>query len=167
MIKTNRLKIIPLTYIQLLSYLKNDNSLEAELGVGPSFKIISSELKEAFEQTILPNVANAKNNYLYHTLWSLIDKNENKIVGDFCIVGEPDAIGQIEIGYGTYDTFKNKGYMTEAVEGFIAWAKSQPELNTIVADTEKENIASYKILEKNNFIKIAETETLFKWKLKL
>ena len=89
------------------------------------------------------------------------------MVGDICIVGEPNAEGEIEIGYGTYDEFQGKGFMTEAVGGIIAWAKSQPKVVSIIASTEKENIGSFTLLLKNNFLKIRETETLFHWKLKL
>ena len=89
------------------------------------------------------------------------------MVGDLCIVGEPSPEGDIEIGYGTYDAFRGKGYMTEAVGGIIQWAKSQPDVVSIIAGTEKTNVASYTILERNKFIKAGETETLFNWRLKL
>ena len=51
MIETSRLLIRPLTYEQLVKYLQNDNSLEAELNLTPSLRSISPELKEALEQT--------------------------------------------------------------------------------------------------------------------
>ena len=89
------------------------------------------------------------------------------MVGDICIVGEPNSAGEIEIGYGTYEEFQKKGFMTEAVGGMITWAKSQPKVYALIASTEKENIGSFTILLKNNFLKIGETETLFNWKLKL
>ena len=165
MIETKRLLIKPLTYSQLVKYIKADNSLEAELNLYESSRKISPELKEAFEQTILPNVADITKDYLYSTLWTAISKDANKMVGDICIVGEPNVNGEIEIGYGTYDEFQKKGFMTEAVGGMISWAKSQPKVFSIIASTEKENIASFTILLKNNFIKIGETETLFNWKL--
>ena len=164
MIETERLILKPLTYEQLVKYIKCDNSLEVELNLNETSRTISSELKEAFEQTILPNVADKSKNYLYSTLWTAISKIENKMVGDLCIVGEPNANGEIEIGYGTYDEFRNKGFMTEVVSGIIEWAKTQPEIKSIVASTDKTNIASFKVLEKNSFIKIGETETLFNWK---
>ena len=165
MIETERLIIKPLTYNQLEKYILNDNSLEKELNLNETSRSISPELKEAFEQTILPNVADTSKNYLYSTLWTLISKVENKMVGDLCFVGAPNADGEIEIGYGTYDIFAGLGYMTEAVGGMILWAKRQPEIRAIVADTEKQNTASFRILEKNGFVKIGETETLLKWKL--
>lgn len=87
------------------------------------------------------------------------------MIGDLCIVGEPNADGEIEIGYGTYDEFQGKGFMTEIVGGVIEWTKMQPIVKSITATTDKTNTASFKVLQKNNFIKIRETDTQFNWKL--
>lgn len=167
MMETERLILTPLTYDQLVKYCKADNSLENELNLNETSRTISAELKEALEQTILPNVADTTKDYLYSTLWIVISKQANKMVGDICFVGEPNSKGEIEIGYGTYNEFQKKGFMTEAVGGIINWAKSQPKIFSILASTEKENIGSFTILLKNNFLKIGETETLFNWKLQI
>lgn len=167
MIETERLIIKPLTYGQLKKYIKCDNSLEEELKLNQTSRTISDELRDELENTILPNLADKTKNYLYFTLWTAILKVDNKMIGDICIVGEPNAEGEIEIGYGTYDEFQNKGYMTEAVNGMIEWSKTQQIVKSIIASTDKTNAASFKVLEKNNFIKIGETETLLSWKLVL
>jgi len=167
MIETKRLVLKPLNYDQLLKYISVDNSLETELNLNPTSRTISPELKEALEETILPNVADRNKNYLYSTLWTAISKEHNQMVGDLCIVGEPNEAGEIEIGYGTYDEFRNKGFMTEAVSGLIKWAETEPAVKSILASTEKTNIASFSILEKNRFIKIGETETMFNWRLSI
>jgi len=167
MIETERLLIRPLTYDQLIKYIKCDNSLEEELNLDPTSRTISADLKEAFEQTILPNVADPDKDYLYSTLWTIISKPGNKMVADLCFVGEPDEAGQVEIGYGTYEGSRKMGYMTEAVGAMIKWAKEQPKIRSIFAATEKTNDASFSVLEKNNFIKIGETETMLNWKLVL
>lgn len=46
--------------------------------------------------------------------------------------------------------------MTEAVGGIITWAKTQAKVYSIIASIEKENIGSFTILLKNNFIKIGK-----------
>jgi len=167
MIETSRLILKPLTYEQLIKYTKCDHSLEEELDLNKTSRTMSPELKEAFEQTILPNVADKSKNYLYSTLWTAISKAENKIVGDLCIVGEPNSEGEIEIGYGTYEEFQNKGFMTEMVGGLIEWIKTEPIVKSVIASTEKANIASFRVLEKNRFVKTGETETLLNWRLRL
>jgi ribosomal-protein-alanine N-acetyltransferase len=167
MIETARLILKPLTYEQLVKYIRCDGSLEAELKLNGTSRTMSPELKEALEQTILPNVADSTKNYLYSTLWTAISKADNKMIGDLCIVDEPNAEGAIEIGYGTYDEFQGRGFMTEIVGGIIDWAQTQSLVKSIIASTEKTNAASFKVLEKNSFIKTGETGTLYNWKLEL
>jgi len=167
MIETDRLIIRPLTHSQLLKYMKSDNSLEMELNLNTTSRTISPELQEAMEQTILPNVADTTKNYLYSTLWTLISKEKNQMVGDICFVGEPNDDGEIEIGYGTYEEFRNKGFMTEAVGAIIKWAATQSSVKSIIASTDKDNLASFTILEKNNFKKINDSDSLYQWKLKI
>jgi RimJ/RimL family protein N-acetyltransferase len=41
--------------------------------------------------------------------------------------------------------------MSEAISGIIDWASHQQEIKKIVASCDKENFASYKVLEKNHF----------------
>ena len=167
MIETERFIIIPLNYNQLVKYVQCDNSLEEELNLNKTARKISPELKEALEQTILTNVADKSKNYLYSTLWTAISKIENKMVGDFCINGYPNKDGEIEIGYGIYEEFQHRGYMTEIVSGIIEWAKKQSIIKSILASTNKVNPSSIKVLEKNGFTKIGETATLFNWKLEI
>ncbi len=167
MIETKRLILKPLTYEQLVKYAKCDNSLEEELKVKESSRTISPELKEALENTILPNVADKTKNYLYSTLWTAISKSDNSMIGDLCIVGEPNENGEIEIGYGTYEEFQGRGFMTEVVGGIIEWARTQAEVRSIIASTDKTNTASFKVLQKNNFEQIGETESSYHWKLEI
>ncbi|RZK20183.1 MAG: N-acetyltransferase [Pedobacter sp.] len=165
MIETDRLILKPLTHNQLLKYIKDDHSLEKELNLLPTKKNISKSLHDALAQTILPNVFDKDKDYLYHTLWTIISKPDNRMVGDICFVGEPDPEGEIEIGYGTYEEFRGKGFMTEAIGRIIDWAKQQPKVKSIFAATEKENIASYSILEKNHFLHIGEVDDMLSWKI--
>lgn len=167
MIETTRLLLRPLSYEQLVKYCRCDQSLERELNLNDSSRTISEELKEALEQTIMPNVADASKNYLYCTLWTAIAKEENAMVGDLCIAGEPNEHGEIEIGYGTYEEFQGRGFMTEMVAGMISWAKTQPGVKAIVASTDKSNVASFKVLQKNGFAQTGSTDESLHWKLEL
>ena len=167
MIKTKRLTLLPLNYAQLLQYLQPGQLLEKEMGLANISRSISPELKEAFEKIILPNVADSTKNYLYFTLWLSIDRAENKITGGLSFKGEPNAAGEIEIGYGTNEIFRGRGYMTEAVGGMIAWVSVQEEVKFIIAETDLLNIASHKVLERNGFQPGYETETMRWWQLVL
>jgi len=162
MFETTNLILYPLTHSQLLKYIRADGSLETELGLIGSSHPIPPELKEALEQAILPNVADPQKNYLYSTLWTLISKRDNRMVGDLCFHGEPDPDGEVELGYGTYDEFQNKGFMTEAIGGILAWAQHQPEIKSIIANTDTTNIPSLRLLEKNGFTQVGVVDSLVK-----
>jgi [ribosomal protein S5]-alanine N-acetyltransferase len=166
MIETQRLLLFPLTHEQLLQYIVNDATLEAALGLKPSQRSISGDLKEAMETTILPNVADLNKNYLFNSLWTIVLKSEQEMVGDLCFFGEPNDLSELELGYGTYPTHCGQGYMTEAVKAIIDWAFLQKNVKKVLADTEKNNVASYRVLEKNGFVKFEETQTLFRWQCK-
>lgn len=58
--------------------------------------------------------------------------------------------------------------MTEAVGGMILWAQMQlPPIAAIIAETDPDNPASIKVLERNQFQRFAETEENIWWRLSI
>jgi hypothetical protein len=164
-LETERLRIIPLTHNQLINYLQADGSLEEELGVEPLKRRISLELVEAFEKIILPAVGNPSKNYLFYTLWTVIDKEKKVMVGDIGFKGEMNSDGCMEIGYGTYTHFQQQGYMSEAVGALCQWAFEQTHVACVIAETSNANMASQKILVKNGFNAFLEKDNMIWWRL--
>lgn len=163
-LQTDRLIIKPLRYEQLLCYVRPDNSLEDSLGLFPYPRTLPEELKEALEALILPQVATAGDNYLYATLWTMIDRKKSTMVGDLCFKGTPNEHGEIEIGYGTYADFQGRGFMTEAVGAMAAWALEQPSVRAILAETDADNIPSHRTLAKNGFTVFRQIENMIWWR---
>jgi ribosomal-protein-alanine N-acetyltransferase len=163
-LETERLLIKPLSYNQLREYTELNNRLEQSLGLNSFTRTLPDELKEALEQVILPQVA-ASDNPLYATLWTIIDKEQKLMVGDLCFKGAPNAQGEVEIGYGTYDSFQGRGFMTEAIGAVTQWALKQPEVQAILAETDINNIASHRTLSKNSFTVYKEVENMIWWRL--
>lgn len=164
-LETDRLRIVPLSHNQLINYLQADGSLEKELDVEPLKRQISLELIEAFEKIILPAVGNPSCNYLFSTLWTVIDKEKKVMVGDICFKGNATPDGEVEIGYGTYPQFQKQGYMTEAVGTLCQWAFDQKIVTCILADTQVTNIASQRVLIKNGFKAFYESQSRVYWRL--
>ena len=164
-IETERLYLHPLTYEQLKQYLQNDGSLEKELGIERKQRKIHPELKEALENTLLPSVANNAD-YHFFTLWTMISKEHNSMIGDLCFKGAPCEDGGVEIGYGIYPAFERRGFITEAVEVLCHWALRQKYVRMVRAETDRENIASQKVLQKNGFVFMGEKNRMLQWQLK-
>jgi [ribosomal protein S5]-alanine N-acetyltransferase len=164
-LQTPRLRIIPLTKEQLSNYSIPDFSLENSLHVNTISRMVPEFLANVINNKILPSVSDTTKNPLYYTFWTIIFKQENVMVADCCFKGEPNEKGEIEIGYGTYPAFEGKGFMTEAVGEMVKWAFEQPNVQAVTAQTDPTNIASQKILEKNNFVEYGRTAENILWRI--
>lgn len=166
-IRTERLRIIPLSYKQLKKYLQKDFSLEKELGLQHVPRYVPEDLEEVLEEVILPSVLKSEPDHLFHTLWTLIEDKANNLVGDLCFKGKPNQFGEVEIGYGVHEYYRNRGFMTEAIEGMIGWLNRYPTARVMTAETKIDNIASQRTLEKLGFRLDKETENECWWRLSL
>jgi len=151
-IETKRLIIKPLSFDELKKYNTSPGDLANELGLIPSQTLIDQETRDAITNDLLPNVADPNKDPLFYTMWIVIGKSEQAIVGGICFHGEPDEKGEVELGYGTDDQYRNRGIMTEAIAGMIQWISKNKKVKIIKAETDPENISSVRVLEKNDFI---------------
>jgi ribosomal-protein-alanine N-acetyltransferase len=164
-LETDRLLLQALTYAQLLMYPRNDGMLEAQLGVSPHYRELDKDLVYSLDVFLIPYLIENPHHYLFATLWVLVHKSQKVIIGDISFKGAPSDKGLVEIGYGTFPEFRGNGFMTEAVGKMTYWAFSHQEVNIILAETDKENIASQKILNKNKFVPFAEAGSSYWWRL--
>jgi [ribosomal protein S5]-alanine N-acetyltransferase len=164
-LQTPRLRIIPLSKEQLASYSISDYSLENSLNVNAIPRIVPEFLTNVITNKVLPHLNDNTKDPLYFTFWTIISKQENVMVADLCFKGEPNENGEIEIGYGTYPAFEGKGFMTEAVGEMVRWAFTQSNVQAVTAQTDPTNIASQKILEKNNFVEYGRTAENILWRI--
>ena len=167
MIETKRLVLKPLSYNELIKHVRSPNELARDLGLTPSTSLIEKEVQEAILDDLLPNLSDLEKDPLFYTMWIIIEKSIKSIIGGTCFHGEPDENGEVEIGYGTDSNYQNKGYMTEAISGVIQWVKDNKHAHTIKAETDKTNIASILVLEKNNFKLIEQNDNSVVMKLKI
>jgi len=163
-LETKKLKLIPLDAQNLRWSIEDRGKMERNLGV----KITDTELEEPVKtamRTSLQKVIENKEDYLWYTNWVIVFKKENKIIGGLCFKGYPDEKGKVEIGYGMQDEYRCKGYATEAVKELINWAFSFNNVTEIIAETEKDNLPSHRVLEKVGMEKYEENEKMFWWRI--
>jgi len=163
MIETDRLYLIPLTTHQLKLWVKDISALENELNCSyraePMEGIFLDIVKGQFDIT-----SKDETNYLYHSFWFLLRKTDRIVIRSADFKDLPNADGEVEIGYGLGEEFRNHGYMTEAVQAMCLWAMKQKTISHIIAETDIDGIASQHILERCGFRQYRKSETLW-WKL--
>ena len=74
-----------------------------------------------------------------------------------------DENGEVETGYGINEKYRCQGFMSEALTAISDWALNQSKVLKVIAETEKENTASHKVLQKCGFKKYKETEESYFW----
>lgn len=149
-LETARLKIIPLTPPLLQKLLNGTPELEAELQLAPSGTELDEHTHEAM-QYLYDLAEKTPDSFPWITNWQIIEKERNVSMGSACFMNVPDEKGEVEIGYGIHHAFQNHGFMTEALEAICRWAGNRPGVTAIHAETEPDNIASHRVLEKCAF----------------
>lgn len=136
MIKTERLNIYPLSDEEMEDMINNE----------------SDEVLKAAYLEMLDGCRKNPEKRIWHALWVLeLNDGSGRIVGTLSFKGLNDN-GMVEIGYGMNPEYQGKGLMTEAVSATVRWASRQPGVLSIEAETEPDNIASQRVLEKAGFV---------------
>ncbi len=163
MIETARLTLIPLTLRQLRLHVRDNYQLEKTVGLQKGHRVVVEPLLSIITHFTIPRLQDPAFDPLYHTMWMAIDRQKRQFVAEAKFKGEPDETGTVEIGYGTYPALHRQGYMTEMVGGLVNWVSQQPNVQRVVADTDAENVASQKVLEKNGFRMFDRIENMLWW----
>lgn len=86
-------------------------------------------------------------------------RSDGLAVGGFGFFGPPDETGTVEFGYGLVPSARGAGLATEAVQIALRHAATRGA-KVAVADTDVENGASQRVLERNGFIEVKRGPSL-------
>ncbi len=167
MIKTERLTLIPLSIHQLETGLASIKQLAAEMNIPLVENLISGTAERAINMKIGKMQSISEELHPWFTYWLIVIDSENIGAGLVGFKGNPDANGEVEIGYGIDPIYQSRGYMSEAVKALVEWAFSHPECKAINAtNVVPNNFPSQKVLVKNCFEEIAATATGISFQLR-
>ena len=85
------------------------------------------------------------------TYWLITEKESGIGIG---LIGSkylPDLEGYVEIGYGIAREYRGRGYMTEALEGFLDWLYEYPFCTGAKLQIRSANLPSIRVAEKCGF----------------
>ncbi len=87
--------------------------------------------------------------------WGISLKENSRLLGTICLFKFQPENYRAEIGYLLHADFHRQGIMNEAMKPVIDYGFNTLKLHSIEANVNPSNLASIKILEKNNFIREA------------
>ena len=98
--------------------------------------------------------------------WQVRVGDAELVVGGAGFHGEPDAQGNVEIGYGIAPEWQGQGIATRAVEQLLVIARGAGARRA-VAGTDPANIPSQRVLEKAGFTRVADDSGEYRWSVDL
>ncbi|QGZ38468.1 acetyltransferase (GNAT) family protein [Pseudoduganella flava] len=81
---------------------------------------------------------------------------EDDVVVGMCSVTRPPEGGVIDIGYGIAPGSQGRGSAGRAIAAIVAWARAEPAVHAITAETGIDNIASQKVLLRAGFATVGQ-----------
>jgi RimJ/RimL family protein N-acetyltransferase len=153
-IETERLDLHPMTLDGLKNAAKDFASAAHLHGAAlPHLGFWERWAKRRMHKAKRDLVAQNPRGWLLSTTWLVIERERSVIVGEAGLKGPPVSRHTVEIGYGTMENYRNRGYMTEAVGALTLFALFQKEykVERVTALTLPGNIASHRVLEKNRY----------------
>lgn len=160
----NRLDLQPLTAAELSLATENYAGLKQALDLNAGGASLDEEMQYAM-RIRHSRVQQDEENYLWLTNWAIIQRRHQQIIGYIILKDCPNEQGEVIIGYCIDEWHWGKGYATEAVRTISEWIFSDPRAQWIIADTEKDNWASHKVLEHLGAHMYRDTGDLFWWRI--
>ena len=110
----------------------------------------SDDLRTAYQE-MLDGCKRDPENRIWYAPWKMSLKGSTEYMGDLNFKG-PAKAHAVEIGYGVQPEYEGCGYTTEAVQAMTQWAFQQNGVMFVEAETDPDNRASQRVLEKCDFV---------------
>lgn len=85
-----------------------------------------------------------------------VEKASEQAIG-MILLFEPDASGNLRLGYLLNESAWGKGFASELVGGFVSWCRHN-DIQSVTGGVERSNVASRRVLEKCGFMAEPETD---------
>lgn len=129
--------------VRFLFQLRNEPANYKFLDVLPPQSIDQVRIKL---RSILLSVSQAESFF-----WIIEEVASEEPIGTICLWNFNKTNRSAEVGYELKTAFQGKGYMTEALSSLVQETASMKVFDQLQAYTNKENIASIKLLQKVGF----------------
>ena len=113
--------------------------------------VLTEEVKAAVSYKLAQMERLPQTAHPWVTYWRICRYADGSGMGLIGSKSLPDEGGYVELGYVMAKECQNRGYMTEAVTGFLDWLFARPFCNGARLFIRSKNFASLKTAEKSGF----------------
>jgi [ribosomal protein S5]-alanine N-acetyltransferase len=164
-LQTERLLLLSLSLEDLGLALNRVDQLSSQLDVSLTADVFSDESRQAMmvKMTRMGHVEAAM--HTWYTYFLIVQADNRCGVGVCGFKGAPSMSGAVEVGYAMHPQYRNRGYMTEAVQGLIVWAFKQDACLRVTAETLRDNFASQRVLQKAGMSMVHDAGQMLYWQI--
>lgn len=156
-LQSPRIDILPLSLEDLKVFVQS----RAEFEKIHKLKISGVKLSEAYCEEItemvsrIPlNWSTENNDYLFYTLWVMIERNLKSVIGLFSLNGKPNSNGEVEVFFSIEPPYRQKGYATEVMKKILEWGTKSKLFKYVLIEADFRNKAAMASLKKLGFQRV-------------
>ncbi len=162
-INTARLRLIPCPYAIAEAAIKVKPDYSGFTDIELTNDWPSSDTKGIL--SIYMNQVQSYGSKFVWGVWLMILSSENKVIGDLGFKDEPLKDGVVEIGYNVVPSYRNQGFGFEAVNALTDWALKQTVVKKVIAQCDRDNQYSIRILKKLGAKVKTYEDSLLTWEI--
>ena len=147
---SERLEIFPLTLEEFYLYLTDRDAFAALFQFPPPLDWHAFQTERAITSFYDAALRADPAEYFWRTLWIVKPRDRDLMLGHICFHAPP-VNRRVEIAYTTETARRNCGVMTDALRLLLARLAERPDVDCVIAETKRDNIASARVLQKNGF----------------
>ena len=160
-LSSKRLQIIPLTKKELTALLQSPQTFAHKAGYKVDFFDINPVHCEEISETMdkYPHEwDNKTTDYLFYTLWIIVESQSGQIIGKFQLNGLPNPDGEVEAFFDIGPNYRRNGFGCEAMCAIINWATKNNMFKKMLIEADFENKAAMASLKKLNFKRVCNVD---------
>jgi hypothetical protein len=160
---TNNLYIKPLNLFELEDLIGGlQTSGELEYAVLPS-RYRNQLFADCLMKDIRNNINKHPQDYLYYTIWLIINKNTRNVAGHLFFSGSPDDCGELELYSEIFEEEKEHEYLKEGINAILTWAINVKRIKLIRTNVPVNDNSMIRIMKDSGFEKIAGFQHFENW----
>jgi [ribosomal protein S5]-alanine N-acetyltransferase len=118
---------------------------------------------DCLEKDLKINVSSKPEEYLFYTIWLIIDKDTESVVGHIFFNGSPDYHGEIELNFEIFEEEKEHLFIKESIEALVVWASTNKRIKNIKTTVPLNKKLVSSIMTENGFEKNTRFQHFESW----
>jgi [ribosomal protein S5]-alanine N-acetyltransferase len=160
---TENLNIKPLNLYELEALINGlQTSEELDFALLPN-RYRNQLFADCLMNDIRNNINKHPQDYLFYTIWLIINKDNKNVSGHMFFNGCPDACGEVELYSEIFEEALEHAYLRESLDAILSWAANVSRIKLIRTNVPVNDMFMSRIMREAGFEKISGYQHFENW----